>query len=478
MGALELPFVDGQNHEWLGCSLKTSPISNLSITADARRIAARPFPGSLGRERRHRETISREGVSDRPSREPVNHNCQWPHVRLAQARGLVPRGTLFESYVHDAVEPRRSGMYEFCVVGVDISEPGRPRYHAWEPTGHQDRSFACDEVDHRLSMKRFGRSVSLQVRPRHSTDLAHLKQGPGLGSAVRWPEYASTEGLVHGHLLPSVDDRGRPVLPSGNRFPPRNSEDLLAPMVLTWKTRFAGAARSLRFLAIDTGRFASSVQDEFPDAVVEAVDDSPRMTGSMLKTFRDRYFPINEKQLDRAQPALHYTDKAFDVVILPFVFHRVCDANERRFLGLLREALRVASEFVLFAEDVVFPETDEAAIRRWKSFLVGELSSSVLLDGELRGGPVPDHHLSASGVPDCSQRRFFVIESSSRKKEPVLPSPVARDPPRKSNLPWPWTSSPLPALPLSQRDVRPSLTEKREPMWTRSRLHIDACAEN
>lgn len=434
--ALRLPFIDGQNHEWCGLSLKTSPMSNFSLTADARRIAVRRFPRSIvaynETHSRHRE----ESPFQLSARAPANHNERWPaHVERAfgsSTRWLLARGTLFDFYIHDPVEPRRSGTYEFAIVGVDITDPQRLRYYAWDHTGHFDRSFSSDEIDHRLSLRRYGRSVSLGSRARVPTERAHSKQDIGQG-VVRWPDFATTEGLLHGQMLPAVDERGRPVLPASSRFLPRNSTDLLMPMLLRWKERFARQELPgpLRFLVLDgSGRFASYVQDEFPGATVEAVDDPPRHGGEVLKKFRDRQFhPVQEAKMGGAEPVLHFGNGAFDVVLLPFVFHRVCGGEERRFLSLLREALRVAVHFVLVAEEVVAQSTDEAAVRRWKSYAVGQHSATVVLSGELRAGAVLDHHLcAAEPAPGEAKRRFLILRTSPAHPDERLSGPASAAP--------------------------------------------------
>merc|ERR1712012_1077211 len=184
--------------------------------------------------------------------------------------------------------------------------------------------------------------------------------------------------------------------------------------LLSWKRRFPRrfGDRPLKLLVLDgTGRVAARVQDEFPLGEVVAIDDPPRFGKATLKLFRDRHhFPVDDTKLDRRKPALHFSNDAFDTVLLPFVAHRLCGGSEERFLALLREALRVAREYVLLAEDVVTPSTDEKAFSRWKALLKGEWSVHVLLDGELRGGPVPDHFLSQSGAQGA--RRYLILQTS------------------------------------------------------------------
>lgn len=325
----------------------------------------------------------------------------WPdHIEQAVpagSRGLIPRGTMFEYHMQDPVEPRRSGTYQFCIVGVDMSAPAHPRYHAWEATGQLDRTFSADEVDQKLALQHFGRSVALSARGRQ---------------VVRWADTARSDSVIHGQQLPDVDERGRPILPRGSKFVPRNSTDLLGPMLLRWKRGFTGQSEcspQFKILVLDgTGRFAEHVQDEFPKAQVLAVDEPRRFRRSPLKTFR---FPIDESVLDRSHSTLALTDGSMETVILPFAFHRICGGDEARFLTLVREALRVARQFVLIAEDVVAPCTDEAAMRRWKVLLQAQWSAPVLLDAELWRGGVADHFLSESGVAETA-RRFFIIDAA------------------------------------------------------------------
>lgn len=446
MNALDVPFADGNPQAWQGMSLKTSPLSNVSLHNEARHICTRPQPvapasarvpaelAGVGRGGRRPWPTTRPVTERTPldgrlqtlgqlkTRAPVNHGAHWPdHVeQQAVANGalvslcLVPRGRIFENYVHDPVEPRRSGLYEFCVVGVDASGPGPVRYHCWEPTGHHDRLFSSDEVEQRFAVQRHGRSVSLPSRAHASTHQAHRKDVQhGLKAVVRWPDGSSTEGLMHGKMLPEVDERGRAILPQGCRFPPRNSADLLDAMICRWSRTFLRGASPKRIMVLDhSGRFASRVQQEFLDADVLALDDPPRLKAAALKAFRDRSdFPVCEDgSFDRKAPSLKYPDGSFDAIVMPFTLHRLCDADERRFLALVLEALRVSSGYVLLAEDLVAPISDESALRRWKVALQGECSAPVLLEGDLKSGSVPDHYLSASNVADCP-RRFLVLRS-------------------------------------------------------------------
>lgn len=230
-------------------------------------------------------------------------------------------------------------------------------------------------------------------------------------TVVRWPDRAAADSLVHANQLPDVDEQGRPVLPLSCRFLPRNSVDLLHPMLLRWKQGMPRQAAPSNMLVMDsTGRLAMHLQDEFCGCEILAVDDPPPFTGTTLKPHRERcHAPICHTKLDRRIPLLRFPNNSFDAVVLPFTLHRLCDQEEHRFLGLLREALRIARETVLVAEDVVSPVSDEAAFRRWKAVLQGEWSAQILLQGNLKDGSVPDHFLSKSGVSICD-RRFLVIQ--------------------------------------------------------------------
>lgn len=455
--ALEIPFADGDAHEWVNLTLKSSPVANLPLTLDAQWITSRPAATSaLIRERRARRG---EVLVPLTARAPANHRERWPwHVERETApglNGLMPRGRVFEHFIADPTEPRRSGLYEFCIVGVDLDAAARGdlRYHAWEPTGHQDRTFCSDEVDRRFALEHFGRSVALMPRPRRGLEDAHCKRSvqAGLAAVVRWPDGSSAEGLVHAGMLPDVDERGRPVITFACRFAPRNSADLVAPLMYRWWREFAAsepgpvapsqpgsasvgpAARRTslaplsaespppplpqRILVLDgTGRLAARIASEaFRPAEVLAVDDPQRPTRTVLKAFRDRsHFPVHEGKFDRARPALLFPDSDFDITLLPFTLHRLCQGDEGHFLALVREALRVSRQYVLIAEDIVGPGTDEAAIRRWKARFRATFAALVLLDGDLRGGRVADHFLSASGLTDCP-RRFLILQASAER---------------------------------------------------------------
>jgi len=371
----------------MGVTLKTSPLSNLQLSVEAAHIASRPQPTSISA--RERRLHGSEIVVPLTARAPANHRERWPwrveQKASAGLCGLVPRGHTFEHRVHDAVEPRRSGLYEFVVVGVDLSGlPGELRYHAWEATGHFDCTFSSDDVERRSALERYGRSVALQVRPTKNAEDGHSKRSAGLAGVVRWPDGSSVGGLVHGRLLPEVDDHGRPLVMFASRFPPRNSADLLSPLMHRWWRDFANR---------DLARSAGAEQQDGPQPTRILVLDGTGRAAARIA-------------LEADPPG------AADVVAVddPSRPSRLCDGDEQRFNLLLRECLRVAQEFVLVAEDVVAPGVTEAGLRRWKATLRGELAAQVLVDGELRGGRVPDHFLSRSGADDSS-RRFFIVRA-------------------------------------------------------------------
>jgi len=298
-------------------------------------------------------------------------------------------------------------MYQFCVVGIDMSVPAHPRYYAWEPTGHSDRTFSADEVDQKRALQRFGSSFSLSAR--HGRDVAQV---------TRWPDEALGHSVVHAHLLPDVDERGRPVLPQSCKFVPRNSTDLLGAMLLQWRRLYSRQATGIqpyKMLVLDgTGRFALHVQDDFPETEVMAIDDPQRLTRRVaLKAHREHHhFPVEETILNREQSTLALADGSVAAVILPFVFHRICSGDETRFLALVREALRVAWDYVLVAEDMTASGMDEAALRRWKRLLQCEWSAPMLVEGELWRGPVSDHFLSESSASETT-RRFFIVSAAN-----------------------------------------------------------------
>lgn len=383
-----------------------------------------------------------------PASRAVPGGCPWPAhiVRRAAAgvRGLAQRGSVFEYYVHDEAEPRRNGMYQFCVVGIDVSDSERPVYCCWEPTGRFDRTFTFDEVDRKLAMERYGRSVSvgsrpLGQRPVVDPEAAYRKEGLSTGRVVRWPDLASTDGLLHGELLPDLDERGCPVLSPSCRFPSRNSCDVLGPALWTWHRRFAGVTADgvrQRILVLDgTGRLARVLQFEFRDHDVVAVDDPPRLCGTTLRSHRDRsVYPVAiESALDRSSGVLRYPDDGFDSVVVPFALKRVCNGDDAVFWSLLGEAHRVARELVVLAEEV--PLGDEDRIQRWKMKLQAEMRCSVLADVALHGGPVPDHFLAfplrpqktATDVEELGGRSRSLVSrppTSGSRTEPLLQTSV------------------------------------------------------
>eukprot|EP00929_Paragymnodinium_shiwhaense_P084405 TRINITY_DN45129_c0_g1_i1.p1 TRINITY_DN45129_c0_g1~~TRINITY_DN45129_c0_g1_i1.p1 ORF type:complete len:453 (+),score=78.13 TRINITY_DN45129_c0_g1_i1:103-1461(+) len=440
--ALSIPWTDNQAQEWLGYTLKSTPTSNVQTCRGCQEISARPSPTSAPvLERRFRAS---EILAPLTARAAANHRERWPwRAELAHSEsglcGTVPRGYTFEHYIHDPVEPRRSGLYEFCIVGIDSSKAGEPRYYAWEPTGHFDRWFARAEVEKRLSLESYGRNVALTLRPTRSVAEAHAKEGKaGLSAVVRWPDRGSTDGMVHGKFLPEVDDRGLPRLTFGSRFQPRTSADLLSPLLHRWRRDFASAldARQTgggdpgpprRLLVLDgTGRAAARLAFDDDDLEVRAIDDLFRPSRQVLKFLRDRRFPVQEGTVAAKKSAISFEDGAFDVVLVPFAFHRLCGGVEEAYLELLREAVRVAKGgFLLIAEDLVSGQLGGAAAGRkehgfpgrWRHFLSAVVRVKVLLEGDLRGGLVADHFLSKSGVEDCS-RKYLVVEACPREPIP------------------------------------------------------------
>lgn len=340
------------------------------------------------------------------TRAPVNHKPQWPlhvHKALASlAAELIPRGRLFEKYIHDATEPRRSGVYEFCVVGVDLqSQP--LRYHCWEPSGYFDRSFETETIEQQFAFRRCRRHLALPERG---------GSGASSNTVVRWPPEWVLDGLMYGRRLPEVDATGRPVLPGTSRFTPRTSTDLLGPMLLGWR-RLAGIlcdgvttsdARlsdtgPLSLLVLDgTGRFARHLQSELPTFEITAVDEPP--AAGPLRRFHDRdRLPVCRLNLGGR---LAFSNRTFNVVVLPFAFRRLCNGEHRRLQDMVLEALRVASLHVLVAD-----ETD--ALLGCRS-----LGAPVLLEGDLQASPVPDDFLAPCTAAQAG-RRFMIFGCGSNQ---------------------------------------------------------------
>eukprot|EP00931_Biecheleriopsis_adriatica_P059588 TRINITY_DN35677_c0_g1_i2.p1 TRINITY_DN35677_c0_g1~~TRINITY_DN35677_c0_g1_i2.p1 ORF type:complete len:503 (+),score=71.17 TRINITY_DN35677_c0_g1_i2:116-1510(+) len=370
--------------------------------------------------------IARPG-SARSSLQAAALELGWPAELVLAAgvgiRGLVPRGTLFEYHCSCPAEPRRSGSYQFCVVGLDVSRAGQPGYFAWEPTGYFDRRFSCDELEQRLALQRTGRSVGGVHEKRQDLDLQHSHCQAVLpaGHAVRWPAADSQGSLVHCGLLPAVGCNGRPYLHTNCKFQPRTSADLLGPAMQEWQRRFLPSLRSrlqkeqhhpLRLLVLEgTGRLARMLQDTLEGFEVTAADDPHLRCKRPLRTLRGRsHLQIDTELLSCAEPVIHTADDHFDVVLMPFVLQRLCSADVRRLLMLWREGLRCCRGHLLLAEDLVEPAS-ETALGSWKGLLQAEWSSAVLLDIELRAGKVGDHFLS--GVDHDGQRRFLIVDAST-----------------------------------------------------------------
>eukprot|EP00928_Gymnodinium_smaydae_P034722 TRINITY_DN24540_c0_g1_i1.p1 TRINITY_DN24540_c0_g1~~TRINITY_DN24540_c0_g1_i1.p1 ORF type:complete len:492 (-),score=79.17 TRINITY_DN24540_c0_g1_i1:56-1531(-) len=361
--------------------------------------------------------------------------AQWPrHVQeLAAAdgaRGLLPRGTFFECFVSDVEQPRRSGVYEFCVVGVDLTDPLAKTlsYHCWEPTGYFDRLFKADEIEQKIGLELFSRSVA-HPRARRR----HIESGAD-PTVLRWPPAFSTGSQAFGGFLPDLDERGRPVLPPGAKFPPRNSTDVLLPMLFRWKKDClvpqmaweGDRRRPFRILVLDgTGRFAARVLAELgPDRAEVVAAGTRRRAGHerrTLKTLRDcRHFSVDETALDADVPMLRFEDASFDAVIVPFLFHGVSRGSEQCFLRLLREAVRIlradGGQLVVAQElspTEIEAEPDQATWERWRAWCLYELSAVTVLQGELAGSAVADSYLSAVGGCHC-RRLYFVAERRVR----------------------------------------------------------------
>merc|ERR1712070_787163 len=90
----------------------------------------------------------------------------------------------------------------------------------------------------KLALEKCNRSLGRTPRGTLAISRAHAKDGVGRREVVRWPHAATDGALLHCRRLPEVDLRGRPALPEGCRFEPRNSIDLLGPMLLRWKRDF------------------------------------------------------------------------------------------------------------------------------------------------------------------------------------------------------------------------------------------------
>eukprot|EP00933_Yihiella_yeosuensis_P069550 TRINITY_DN7619_c0_g1_i2.p1 TRINITY_DN7619_c0_g1~~TRINITY_DN7619_c0_g1_i2.p1 ORF type:complete len:511 (-),score=80.43 TRINITY_DN7619_c0_g1_i2:54-1529(-) len=372
------------------------------------------------------------GGSKVPALSSAANELGWPPTLVGSTglkpRDLIPRGSLFEAHSGSCpVEPQRTGTYQFCVVGIDVSVPGKPSYMAWEPTGHFDRWFSSHEIEKLLAFDRFGRNIGQNLaKDCVSIDKAQQKDGLSVSRVVRWPEPPALQGR-----LPDLDELGRPILPPKCRFTPRNSMDVLAPMMHEWKRRFlpgllessrqrsAGEKQRLRLLVLDdSGRLARAIQETFPtEFEVVAADDPPKGGPRPLRNLRDRYFPVDIEMLSCAhceEPAIRQENNSFDVVIMPFLLGRRCENDERRLLKLWREGLRCCRGHVLVAEDF---SNLEAQLDRWKSVLQAEWSAPVLLEETLWAGKVSDHFLSRSVgsdiTADACARRYLILDASS-----------------------------------------------------------------
>lgn len=335
----------------------------------------------------------------------------WPADLVARAgmgvRGLVPRGTLFERYMTCPVEPTRNGLYQFCIVGLDAT-PGSPRYLGWEPTGYFDRWFHCDEVDLRLALQR-----------------AHQVYKEGEREAVRWPDAANAhESLVYAGRLPKLTSRGLPTITADCKHHPRNTIDLMGPLLYEWQKRFLSLlrldrCRTLQLLVLDgSARLARHLQDSLEDVEVFATDAKKLPKPKPLGSLRDKArTSVDYDRLQTAPPALKLTENEFDVVVIPFVSQRLCKGDLKALLTMMREALRCCSGHVLIAEDLA-----EEQLVEWKQVIQGDWSATILMDGTLPSGEVKDHFLSP--ICDSRERRYLVIDAASfqdRKEARAVP---------------------------------------------------------
>ncbi|CAK8988472.1 unnamed protein product [Durusdinium trenchii] len=343
---------------------------------------------------------------------PTTPASGWPADLTARAgvgvRGLVPWGTLFESFMTCLVEPSRNGLYQFCVVGLDANHPGNPRYLAWEPTGYFDRWFCGDEVESRLALQR-----SHKV----------YKEGE-LRKAVRWPDAADPyKSLVHSGNLPELDAQGLPVITAACKHRPRTSIDLMGPLLHEWKRLWlVQRGRTPKLLVLDgSGRLAMHLQDSLKHVEVVAADVKRRLEPKPLRSLWDKCrLSVDDVILKTTPPELKLPANNFDIIILPFVLHRLFDGDTDSLLALLRDALRCCSCQVLVAEDL----TGET-LRKWRPIVQGDWSAKILLDGVLPHGEVRDHFLSP--IMDSTDRRYLVIDASKfqdrrKARESLLPA--------------------------------------------------------
>eukprot|EP00971_Amphidinium_carterae_P155572 3085242-Amphidinium_carterae.1 len=81
-----IPFVDGNRQEWLGFSLKTTPLSNLRLTVDAQQVAKRPFSGTAhARRAGWRHESQHSNVSRRPH---LGQGAPWPRTLERRVEAL------------------------------------------------------------------------------------------------------------------------------------------------------------------------------------------------------------------------------------------------------------------------------------------------------------------------------------------------------------------------------------------------------
>jgi len=310
---------------------------------------------------------------------------------MAGVRGLVPRGTLFERYMTCPVEPTRNGLYQFCIVGIEPNV-GCPKYLGWEPTGYFDQWFPCDEVDLRLALQR-----------------AHelYKEGKRR-QTVRWPAADPHQSLVYTGKLPQLTSNGLPAITAACKHHPRNSIDVLGPMLHEWQ-RFLPLlrqrSRTLRLLVLDgSARLARHLQDHLEDVDVFATDTQKLFEPKPLSVLRDKARTSVDYARLQTPAALKLTENEFDVVVIPFVSHRLCDGDATAVLNMVYEALRCCSGHVLVAEDLA-----EDQLVEWKRVIQGDWSATIMMDGPLPSGEVKDHFLSPK--QDSTQRRYLILDA-------------------------------------------------------------------
>ncbi|CAK8988739.1 unnamed protein product [Durusdinium trenchii] len=180
--------------------------------------------------------------------------------------------------------------------------------------------------------------------------------------------------------------------------------------------------RTPKLLVLDgSGRLAMHLQDSLKHVEVVAADVKRRLEPKPLRSLWDkRRLSVDDVILKTTPPELKLPANNFDIIILPFVLHRLFDGDTDSLLALLRDALRCCSCQVLVAEDL----TGET-LRKWRPIVQGDWSAKILLDGVLPHGEVRDHFLSP--IMDSTDRRYLVIDASKfqdrrKARESLLPA--------------------------------------------------------